>query len=340
MSTLTTDTDTDTDTDTVEIDPISFAVIRNKLSAITEEQAITLKAVSGSPVVTDATDFNVGTYLADGSIVTMGPQVLFHSGSMASVVRNLIADCVDDPGINEGDMYILNDPYKGALHQQDVAIVAPVFYNGQRVAFVGSCAHQIDIGGMNFGSWSFRARGIQEEAMLLPGIKLVEGGKLRKDLWSMIMGMTRMPMTVGLDLKAMIAANNVASRRLIELFDRYGIDTVLSVDAPHAGSAFPLERGAAEGGNREGARGDCRERELAVAGVRSVDLGDVGGDECRRPSTYQTRVDFPHDGAARCWRHQGIHDGHGPQWQGPRWAAVRQLPHGLHGRRRRRLQRP
>jgi N-methylhydantoinase B len=212
-----------------EIDPISFEVIRNKLSAITEEQAITLKAVSGSPVVTDATDFNVGTYLADGSIVTMGPQVLFHSGSMASVVRNLIADCEVDPGINEGDMYILNDPYKGALHQQDVAIVAPVFYEGRRVAFVGSCAHQIDIGGMNFGSWSFHARGIQEEAMLLPGIKLVEGGKLRKDLWSMIMGMTRMPMTVGLDLKAMIAANNVASRRLIELFDRYGIETVLSV---------------------------------------------------------------------------------------------------------------
>ncbi len=219
-----------TDADAVgESDPISFEVIRNKLSAITEEQSITLKAVSGSPVVTDATDFNVGTYLADGQIVTMGPQILFHSGSMASVVRNLIADCEDDPGINEGDMFILNDPYKGALHQPDVTVVAPVFYNGERVAFVGCCAHQIDIGGMNFGSWSFGAYGIQEEAMLLPGIKLVEGGHLRKDLWSMIMGMTRMPTTVGLDLKAMIAANNVAVKRLGELFDRYGIETVLSV---------------------------------------------------------------------------------------------------------------
>lgn len=212
-----------------KIDPISFEVIRNKLSAITEEQAITLKAVSGSPVVTDATDFNVGTYLADGSIVTMGPQVLFHAGSMASVVRNIIADCEQSPGINEGDMFILNDPYKGALHQQDVSIVAPVFYAGTRVAWVGACAHQIDVGGMNFGSWSLKARGIQEEAMLLPGIKLVEAGTLRKDLWRMIMGMTRMPTTVGLDLKAMIAANNVAARRLTELFDRYSIDTVLSV---------------------------------------------------------------------------------------------------------------
>ncbi|SLI68415.1 5-oxoprolinase [Mycobacteroides abscessus subsp. abscessus] len=66
---------------------------------------------------------------------------------------------------------------------------------------------------MNFGSWSLAARGIQEEAMLLPGIKLVERGTVRADLWSMLMGMTRMPTTVGLDFKAMIAANNVAVGR-------------------------------------------------------------------------------------------------------------------------------
>jgi len=214
---------------TTTLDPITFEVIRNKLSAITEEQATTLKNVSGSPVVTDATDFNVGTYLGDGSVVTMGPQVLFHSGSMASVVRNIITDCEQNPGISEGDMFILNDPYKGALHQMDVTIVAPVFAEGRRVAWVGACAHQIDVGGMNFGSWSLGARGIQEEAMLLPGIKLVEGGQVRADLWSMLMGMTRMPTTVGLDFKAMIAANNVAAGRLGELFDRYGLDTVLEV---------------------------------------------------------------------------------------------------------------
>ncbi|NMO02016.1 hydantoinase B/oxoprolinase family protein [Gordonia sp. TBRC 11910] len=212
-----------------EVDPISFEVIRNRLSAITEEQAITLKSVSGSPVVTDATDFNVGTYLSDGSIVTMGPQVLFHSGSMASVVRNIIADRSDNPGIAEGDMFILNNPYKGALHQQDVSIVAPVFHDGERVAWVGACAHQIDVGGLNFGSWAFGATEIQQEAMLLSGVKIVENNEIRGDLWDMVMGMTRMPMAVGLDLKAMIAANQVAARRLGELFERYGLDVVLRV---------------------------------------------------------------------------------------------------------------
>lgn len=212
-----------------DIDPITFEVVRHRLSAITEEQAITLQAVSGSPVVTDATDFNVGTYLADGAIVTMGPQVLFHSGSMASVVRNIVKNFSQNPGIYEGDMFVLNDPYRGALHQPDVSVIAPVFYDGVHIAWVGCCAHQLDIGGMNFGSWSIKATDIQQEAMLLPGIKLVEGGQIREDLWQMIMGMTRLPMAVGLDLKAMIAANTVAGRRLVELCDRYQVDRVLRV---------------------------------------------------------------------------------------------------------------
>ncbi|MBS1673632.1 MAG: hydantoinase B/oxoprolinase family protein [Actinobacteria bacterium] len=221
----------------VTVDPITFEVVRNRLSAITEEQAITLKAVSGSPVVTDATDFNVGTYLADGEIVTMGPQVLLHSGSMASVVRNIVADRSVDPGINEGDMFILNNPYKGALHQQDVSIVAPVFYNGERVAWVGACAHQIDMGGMNFGSWGIGAHTVHQEAVLMSGVRIVENGAIRTDIWDMVLGMTRMPMAVGLDLKAMIAANNVASRRLVELFDRYGlaeVERVMELEIEHS----------------------------------------------------------------------------------------------------------
>src|SRR5690606_3757412 len=142
---------------------------------------------------------------------------------------NIVTDCADSPGIRDGDMFILNNPYKGALHQQDVSIVAPVFYQGQRVAWVGACAHQIDMGGMNFGSWGIGARMVQQEAVLMSGVRIVEGGEIRTDIWDMILGMTRMPLAVGLDLKAMIAANNVASRRLVELFDRYGLEEVLRV---------------------------------------------------------------------------------------------------------------
>ena len=210
-------------------DPITFEVIRHKLQAITEEQAITLKSISGSPVVTDATDFNNGLYLADGSIVTMGPQVIFHTGTMSTVIRSIIERYQKNPGIRDGDMFILNDPYKGAIHQPDVSIVAPIFSKGRLIAWAGSCAHQLDTGGMSFGSWAYSATDVQQEAMLLPGVKIVENGEVREDIWQMIMGMTRLPDVVGLDLKGMIAANNVAARRLHELFDRYGEDTVVGV---------------------------------------------------------------------------------------------------------------
>ena len=208
------------------IDPITFEVIRHKLEAITEEQAITLKNVSGSPVVTEATDFNVGIYLADGAIVNMGPQVIFHAGTMSTVIYSIIENFSANPGINEGDMFILNDPYRGAIHQPDVSIVMPIFHEGRRIAWTGSCAHELDTGGMTFGSWAFGATDVQQEAMLLPGVKIVEKGVLREDIWQMIMGMTRLPHVVGLDFKAMIAANNVAARRFHQLMERYGVDTV------------------------------------------------------------------------------------------------------------------
>lgn len=208
------------------VDPVTFEVIRHKLNAITAEQAITQKNVSGSPIVTEACDFNNGLYLSDGSAVAMGRNILHHSATIGSLLRSVIADCEEDPGIYDGDQFIVNDPYKGALHPSDVAIVAPIFYEGERVAWAGAMAHQMDIGGMVLGSYSALATDRQQESMTIPPVKLVEREKLRKDVWNMIMAGSRLPHLLGLDLKAMIASNNVARMRLIHLINRYGIQTV------------------------------------------------------------------------------------------------------------------
>ncbi|MBI3089830.1 MAG: hydantoinase B/oxoprolinase family protein [Candidatus Tectomicrobia bacterium] len=211
------------------VDPFTFEIVKHRLHAITEEQGITLKAVSGSPIVTEACDFNTGIYLRDGSIVCIGMQVIMQAGSMALVIRNVIKDCTENPGIEAGDMFILNDPAKGALHPPDVSIVAPVFVEDRCIAWVGTCAHVLDVGGMEFGSWCPTATERVQEAMLIPPLKLVERGRLRNDIWRMILGMTRLPQLVGLDLKAMIAANNVARRRLLEAVAQFGEATVLKV---------------------------------------------------------------------------------------------------------------
>jgi len=206
------------------VDPVTFEIIRHKLEAINEEQAIALKEVSVSPIVTDASDFNNALYTADGRIASMGPQVVFHSGSMPIVLRHVMELFEGD--IADGDMFVVNDPYYGAVHHPDVSVVAPIFHGDELVAWAGVAAHQVDMGGMSVGSISVRAREKQQEGLMMPPIKLIERGRLREDVWRMIMNATRQPQIVGLDLRGFIASNAVGRNRLRELIERYGLDTV------------------------------------------------------------------------------------------------------------------
>lgn len=211
------------------VDPVTFEVIRHRLLAITDEQGAALAAVSGSPLVNEATDYNTGLYRAAGEVAAMGQTVIYHAASCSQMVRFVIEDCEEDPGIGEGDVFIVNSPYKGALHAPDMGVLAPVFHEGERIAWTGAACHQLDVGGMVKGSFCSAATDVRQEAMLIPPLKLIEGGRLRSDVWATVTGMSRLPLNLGLDLKGMLAANNVAQRRLGELIERYGVEVVLSV---------------------------------------------------------------------------------------------------------------
>ena len=171
------------------LDAVTFEILRHKLEAVNEEQAIALKDVSVSPIVTAASDFNNALYTADGRIASMGPQVVFHSGAMPIVLRHVM-EAFPPEEIGEGDMFVVNDPYYGAVHHPDVSLVAPVHHEGRLIAWAGVAAHQVDMGGMSVGSISARAREKQQEGLMMPPIKLIEGGVLRHDVWRLILNMT------------------------------------------------------------------------------------------------------------------------------------------------------
>ena len=211
------------------LDPITYEVIRHRLISITEEQAATLAAISGSPLVNEATDYNTGIFRADGQMVTMGKTVLLHAASVAVMVKHIIEDCEDDPGIREGDMFLVNHPYKGSLHAPDFGLVAPAFHDGKRIGWIGVCCHQLDVGGMAPGGSFPEATDVHQEGVLVSPVRIVEGGKFRTDILSMITGMSRLPTNMNLDFRGMLAANTVALKRLQETIGQYGVDTVLSV---------------------------------------------------------------------------------------------------------------
>ncbi len=208
------------------VDPIRYEIIRNRLLAVTEEMRVALQSVSGSPTVTEASDFFTGLYLPDGEFATMGFQVAHEAPPVGALIRHINAS---RRAPAPGDMYIGNDPYVGALHQNDVQMAGPIYDGDRLVAWAGVMAHETDVGGMSFASWCPEATEVYQEGMRIPAVKLVDGGELREDVLDMIVTASRLPDALELDIRAFIATLNVATNRLHHLFGRYGADVVMDV---------------------------------------------------------------------------------------------------------------
>lgn len=202
------------------IDPITFAIIRHRLFRVVEEAVITLKHVSGSAITNEGHDLMVSLYTADGSLLMGGVGYLHHLTSAAEACKAIIRRFADN--INEGDIFLLNDPYTAALHTSDVYLIAPAHYQGKLVAWSACFVHVSDIGAMNPGGFAPDAPDVFTEGFSSPGLKLLDRGVIRQDIWDTIINMVRFPGMVALDLKSMIACNNVARDRMLDLIAKYG----------------------------------------------------------------------------------------------------------------------
>jgi N-methylhydantoinase B len=134
-----------------------------------------------------------------------------------------------NPGIFEGDMFLSNDPWVGAAHQMDVTLLNPVFWEGKLFCWITNVLHQYDVGGITPGSFCPNARDAFDEGILIPPIKIVERGELRRDIEGVYLRASRKPYLVALDLRAQIAGNVTAARRITQLIERYGPDVVKGV---------------------------------------------------------------------------------------------------------------
>ena len=206
------------------MDPITFSIIRHRLFRIIDEAVITLKHVSGSAITNEGHDLMVSLYRADGSLLMGGVGFLHHLTSAAEACQSIIRRFKDD--INEGDVYLLNDPYTAALHTSDIYLVAPIHHDGKLVAWSACFVHVYDIGAANPGGFSPDSPDIFTEGFSSPGIRLVEKGELRHDVLDTLLNMVRSSEMVALDIRSMIACNNVAKDRMHRLIDKYGVETV------------------------------------------------------------------------------------------------------------------
>jgi N-methylhydantoinase B len=210
-------------------DPVVYEIVRHRLLMLNEENANAVITLSGSPVVVYGRDFNCAIMTPDGEYVFFGRNIKIHAGVMDLIVADVLRGSEYGAGVHDGDMFLCNDPWVGSGHQNDVVVICPVFAEGQIIFWLGNTLHHMDIGGSAVGGRSSRLTTSFDEPTIFPPFRIVEGDVLRPDLARMFVRQSRLPAYEALDLRAQVAGNLVAKRRLLDIVDGYGADATLAV---------------------------------------------------------------------------------------------------------------
>jgi len=211
------------------IDPITREIMQNALAAAADEMAIALYRTAYSTIVRDCLDFSTSLCDASGEMIAQGVTIPLHLGSVPFAMETLFAKFGD--AIEEGDVFILNDPFDGGMHIPDIFIVKPIFWEGERIAFAVSTAHHLDLGGRLPGSSACDNTEIFQEGLRLPWLKLYRRGVPEEAIFEILRVNVRVPqMTLG-DLRAQLAACHIGERAIHDLIERYGPTTFAACTA-------------------------------------------------------------------------------------------------------------
>ncbi|HEY4374447.1 MAG TPA: hydantoinase B/oxoprolinase family protein [Burkholderiales bacterium] len=209
------------------IDAVTLAVLNGRLEQIADEMDATLYRSAFNPIIAEAHDASHGLYdAASGETLVQGKSGLpIFVGAMSFAVKAVIDR--NPRGFKDGDVFIFNDPYEGGTHLNDFKLVRPFFRAGKLFCHLASVGHWHDVGGNVPGNYNPVATECWQEAMLIPPVKLYDGGEYRPDILAILQANSRLPNSVLGDLNGQVAALELGSRRLGELLDEYGDATVL-----------------------------------------------------------------------------------------------------------------
>lgn len=204
-----------------EIDPILLEVIRNKLDGIADEMEMTLVRSAFSVIVKEALDASASLFTIEGEPLAQSVAIPAHLSMLVPMVGAILRDHPIET-MREGDAYLMNDPYDGASHLPDIAVVMPIFVEGRPLALSAALTHHQDIGGMTPASVPTNATEIYQEGVRIPPLRLRRDGAFDETLIALMKQNVRLPDIFMGDLNAQIACCSIGARRLQELAETYG----------------------------------------------------------------------------------------------------------------------
>ncbi len=201
------------------MDGVTLQIMSNALRAVAQEMEAALVRAAYSPNITERRDCSTALFDAAGRMVVQSASIPVHLGAMPEAVT-----AVRERGAVLGEIWAVNDPYRGGTHLPDITLISPIAIDGALCAYAVTRAHHADIGGMAPGSMPAGSREILQEGLVIPPIRLVRDAKPVEDVFALLLANTRTPVEREGDLRAQIAAHRLADHRLQEVADRHGPD--------------------------------------------------------------------------------------------------------------------
>src|SRR5690625_137824 len=210
------------------MDSARLALIKAAFDSASREMAVNLQQSAISSIVREAADFAVALTDSRGEVVAQAECIPIMTAGIALAMQEM-DEAIDISSLNPGDAVLMNDPYTGGQHLQDIYLFTPIFYGNELIGFSGSTAHHVDIGGSHAGLSAY-ATEVFQEGIQIPFVKFsIDRDFMRSDgfVRRIIEANVRTPDAVIGDLKAQFAANTIGAARLIEICDRFGLEDCL-----------------------------------------------------------------------------------------------------------------
>ncbi|MBN2061344.1 MAG: hydantoinase B/oxoprolinase family protein [Deltaproteobacteria bacterium] len=210
-----------------KVDPITFAVIRNKLISIANGMQETGFRTGVTTFMYEIMDCSFAILDSSGGVIAQSSVgILLFLGSLGPAVKNCL-DIIDKENIEEGDVIVSTVPDITGSHASDAVVFMPIFFNGNLFGYAATKAHWIDVGAKD--TYPTDAKNIFEEGLRIPPIKLYRKGELQKDVWDIIKWNSRAPELVWGDMQAQIAGCHFAETQVVQLLTKYGMETVETI---------------------------------------------------------------------------------------------------------------
>ncbi|MEW6583353.1 MAG: hydantoinase B/oxoprolinase family protein, partial [Actinomycetota bacterium] len=203
------------------MDPVTLQVMGNALRAVAEEMEAALIRAAYSPNITERRDCSTAIFDAQGRMVIQAAAIPVHLGAMPEAV-----DAVRARGAAPGEVWLVNDPYRGGTHLPDLTMVSAIAVDGRHVGYAVTRAHHADVGGMTPGSMPAGSRDLLQEGLVIPPVRIAVDGEPVRDVLDLVLANSRTPRDREGDLRAQLAAHRLAEARMAEIAARRGLPLV------------------------------------------------------------------------------------------------------------------